>query len=122
MLIVAGIAIVSIVTAGDDGPSQREVAVVGPQAERVAAKARAEQAWLRDRAERRRAAGSLAAARAAVSDDDADAALAGRGLVVGEDPDQALVALLQNAARVVAGEQRCCARAGPLAGARPTRR
>ena len=43
VVLVAGIAIVSIVTAGDSGPSERDVAVVGPRAERVAAKAREEQ-------------------------------------------------------------------------------
>jgi ABC-2 type transport system permease protein len=47
-----------------------------------------------------------AAARAAVSDGDVDAAVTAGGLTVAEDPDDALVALLQNAARVAAGEQR----------------
>ena len=47
-----------------------------------------------------------AAARDEVDDEDADAALGPRGLIVGKDPDDALVALLQNAARGRSGEAR----------------
>lgn len=105
VLVVAAIVIVSIVTGGDDGPSHRTVALAGPQATAIEAKARAQQAAYGIELEAVREP-SPAAARQAVRDEDADAALGPRGLVTGEDPDDALVALLQNAARVVAGEAR----------------
>jgi ABC-2 type transport system permease protein len=105
VLIVAAIAIVSIVTGGEGGPSHRTVAVAGPAAAKVEAKARSQQAAYGIELEAQRDR-SPAAARQAVHDEDADAALGPAGLVVGEDPDDALVALLQNAARVVEGEAR----------------
>ncbi|HYC80233.1 MAG TPA: ABC transporter permease [Solirubrobacterales bacterium] len=105
VLVVAAIAVVSIITGDDDGPSHRTVALAGPQAAAIEAKARAQQAayGIELTAEREP---SAAAARAAVRDEDADAALGPHGLVTGENPDDALVALLQNSARVVAGEAR----------------
>lgn len=105
VLIVAAIAVVSIASSGDGGPSKRKLAVAGAAAERVEAKARAEQSGYGIELEvaRRRDA---AAARQLVREGDADAALTGRGIVAAEDPDPALIALLQNAARVVAGEAR----------------
>jgi ABC-2 type transport system permease protein len=105
VVLVAGLAIIAIVTSGSDGPSKRDVAVVGAKSERVVAKARAEQAGYGIELTTERP-GSSVAARTAVSDDDVDAALTHGGLIVGENPDDALVALLQNAARVVAGEER----------------
>ncbi len=104
VVLVAGLAIVAIVTSGSDGPSKRSVAVVGGEAERIVAKARSEQAGYGIELTVERP--GAAAVRTAVSDDDVDAALVRGGLTVGENPDDALVALLQNAARVVAGEQR----------------
>lgn len=105
VLLVAGIAIVSIVTAGDDGPSRKDLVTVGPRAERIAAEAESAQRsyGIELSVERSR---SVAAAREEVRDEDADAALGAGGLIVGEDPDDALVALLQNSARVVEGERR----------------
>ena len=116
VLIVAAIAVVSIASSGDGGPSKRKLAVAGAAAERVEAKARAEQSGYGIELEvaRRRDA---AAARQLVREGDADAALTGRGIVAAEDPDPALIALLQNAARVVAGEARL-RRAGRGAAAR----
>jgi ABC-2 type transport system permease protein len=105
VVLVAGIAIVSIVSSGDDGPGKREVAAVGPRAALIVAKARSEQRPYGIELTVERLA-SPAAARAAIGAGDIDAALTGRGLAVAEEPDDALVALLQNAARVVAGEQR----------------
>jgi len=105
VVLVAGIAIISIVAAGGDGPSKRDVAVVGPRAERIGVKAREEQRDFGIELTLKRF-GALAPARSAVSDGDIDAALRGRGLTIGEDPDQALEALLQNADRVIAGEDR----------------
>jgi ABC-2 type transport system permease protein len=103
--LVAGIAILSITTSGDDGPSSRQVAVAGPQAERIVAKARTQQEAYGIRLEVSREP-SAAAARQAVRDEDADVALSRRGLVTGESPDDALVVLLQNASRLVQGEAR----------------
>jgi ABC-2 type transport system permease protein len=105
VLLVAGLAIVAIVTSGSDGPSKRSVAVVGAQGERIVTRARAEQAGYGIELSVERPSES-AAARGAVSDGDADAALVRGGLTVGEDPDATLVALLQNAARVIGGEER----------------
>ena len=104
-LIVAAIAIVSIVSSGDDGPSTRKLAVAGTAAERVEAKARGEQGAYGIELDVTRARGP-AAARLLVREEDVDAALTARGIVAGEDPDPALIALLQNAARVVEGEAR----------------
>lgn len=105
VVVVAAIAIVSIVTGGDDGPSHRTVAVAGPQAAAIEAKARAQQSAYGIELTTRREP-SAVAARQAVRDEDADAALGPAGLVVSEDPDDALMALLQSSARVVAGEAR----------------
>ncbi len=115
ILIVAGIAIVSAVTGGSSGPSHRTVAVAGPAARRVEKKAHELQAGYGIELETKRAP-SPAAARALVYEEDADAALGGAGIVTGTDPDEALVALLQSAVRVVRGEARL-ARAGLGAGA-----
>ena len=88
---------------GDDGPSHRTVALAGPQATAIEAKARSQQAAYGIELTTKREP-TAAAARQAVRDEDADAALGPAGLVSGKDPDDALVAMLQNAARVVAGE------------------
>lgn len=103
VLVVAGIAIVSIVTSGGSDIHTRDLATAGPRATAVAAKARAEAKGYGIKLEVEDAT-SAAAARAKVKDEDADAALGPRGLTVGKDPDDALVALLQNAARTVSGE------------------
>ena len=103
--LVVGIAVVSIVTSDDGGPSKRDVAVIGPEAARIAAQARAAEAGYGIELTIERSAGP-AAARTAVRDEEVDAALVGKGLTIGESPDDALVALLQNAARVVAGKER----------------
>lgn len=105
VLIVAGIVIVSILTSGDDGPSTRKLAVAGPGPTAIAAKARSEQAGYGIRLEVSRG-GSPAAALSQVRGEDVDAALVPAGIVAAEDPDPALIALLQNASRVVRGEAR----------------
>jgi ABC-2 type transport system permease protein len=105
MLVVAGIAIVSIVTSGGSGISTRHLATAGPRAAAIAAKARAEARGYGIKLEVE-AVGSPAAARAKVKGEDADAALGPHGLTVAKNPDDALVALLQNAARTVRGEAR----------------
>jgi ABC-2 type transport system permease protein len=103
MLVVAGIAIVSIVTSGGSGAHTRHLATAGPRAAAIAVKARAEAEGYGIKLEVEDAT-SAAAAREKVADEDADAALGPHGLTVGKDPDDALVALLQNAARTVSGE------------------
>ncbi len=100
--IVAGIAIVSVLTGGDDGPSGREVAISGPRAAAVAAVAREGQAAFGIELEVERVP-SPAAGRRAVAAEDADAALGPAGLITGEDPDESLVALLDSAYRQVEG-------------------
>jgi len=105
VLVVALIAIVSIATGGDDGPSERKLAVHGMEAERIEAKARAAQAGYGIRLEVTREPSAAAALRA-VRDEDADAALTGAGLAARPDADEAMLALLQNAARVVGSEER----------------
>jgi len=103
VLVVAGIAIVSIVTSGDSGIHTRHLATAGPQATAIAAKARTEARGYGIKLEVEDAT-SAGVAREKVKDEDADAALGPHGLTVGKDPDAALVALLQNAARTVSGE------------------
>jgi ABC-2 type transport system permease protein len=103
MLVVAGIAIVSIVTSGGSGVHTRQLAIAGPQATAIAAKARSEARGYGIKLEVEDAT-SAAVAREKVEDEDADAALGPRGLTTGKDPDAALVALIQNAARTVRGE------------------
>jgi ABC-2 type transport system permease protein len=105
VVIVAAIAIISIVTGGDSGPSHRTVAVAGPAAAAIEGKAKDLQAGYGIELSVETVE-SPAAARQAVRDEDADAALSPRGLVTGTDPDETLVALLQNASRVVKGEAR----------------
>ncbi len=105
MLVVAGIAIVSIVSSGGSGIHTRHLATAGPRAAAIGAKARDEARGYGIRLEVE-AAPSPAAARAKVREEVADAALGPHGLVVGESPDDALVALLQNAGRLVRGETR----------------
>lgn len=117
VLVVAAIAVISIVTGGGSGPSHRTVAVAGPAAARVEAKARSQQSAYGIELTLKREP-SPVAARQAVRDEDADAALTGTGLTVSEDPDDALVALLQNAARVVRGEARLRAAGLPPAAVR----
>ncbi len=118
VLVVAAIAIISIVTGGGgNGPSHRTVAIAGPAGAKVEAKARSQQQAYGIELTVERVTGP-AAARQAVHDEDADAALTPAGLVVGEDPDDALVALLQNSARVVAGEAKLRAAGLPPAAVR----
>ncbi len=105
VLVVAAIVVVSIVTSGDDGPSERKLAVAGPQAAAVEQKARAAQGEYGIRLEVERAADPRAAL-ALVREESADAALVPAGIVAAEDPDPALIALLQSSARVVEGEAR----------------
>jgi ABC-2 type transport system permease protein len=105
MLVVAGIAIVSIVTSGGSGIHTRHLATAGPRAAAIGAKARTEAKGYGIKLEVE-ALGSPAAARAKVAGEDADAALGPHGLTVAKNPDDALVALLQNAARTVSGEAR----------------
>jgi ABC-2 type transport system permease protein len=105
MLVVAGIAIVSIVTSGGSGLHTRHVATAGPRATAIAAKARAEAKGYGIKLEVEDAT-SADVAREKVKDEDADAALGPHGLTVAKEPDDALVALLQNAARTVSGEAR----------------
>jgi ABC-2 type transport system permease protein len=103
MLVVAGIAIVSIVTSGGSGIRTRHLAIAGPKATAIAAKARTEAKGYGIKLEVEDAT-SAGVAREQVADEDADAALGPRGLTVGNDPDASLVALLQTAARTVSGE------------------
>jgi ABC-2 type transport system permease protein len=105
VLVVAAIAIVSIITAGGSGIHTRHLATAGPRAAAVAAKARAEAKGYGIKLEVEAVAGP-AAARARVQSEDADAALGPHGLTVAKNPDDALVALIQNAARTVSGEAR----------------
>jgi ABC-2 type transport system permease protein len=105
VLVVAAIAIVSIITSGGSGIHTRHLATAGPRAAAVAAKARAEAKGYGIKLEVEAVAGP-AAARAQVESEDADAALGPHGLTVGENPDDALVALIQNAASTVSGEAR----------------
>jgi ABC-2 type transport system permease protein len=103
--IVAGIAIVSVVTGGSDGPSKHEVAVSGPGAEAIVAKARSqEDAYGIELSVEK--VPTQAAGRRAVEDEDVDAALAAGDLVTGENPDQTLVALLDGAYRQLESESR----------------
>lgn len=103
MLVVAGIAIVSIVTSGGSGLHTRHLAIAGPEATAIAAKAGSEAKAYGIKLEVEDAT-SAGVAREKVADEDADAALGPRGLVTGKDPDTSLVALLQAAARTVRGE------------------
>jgi ABC-2 type transport system permease protein len=103
--VVAAIAIVSILTSGGSGLHHRTVAASGPAGAAVAARASHEAKGYGIELKTERAAGP-AAGRAAVQSEDADAAVSAAGLVVAKNPDDALVALLQNAARLVRGEAR----------------
>lgn len=103
MLVVAGIAIVSIVTSGGSGIHTRHLAIAGPEATTIAAKARSEARGYGIKLEVEDTT-SAAVAREKVQDEDADAALGPRGLTTGKDPDASLVALIQTAARTVRGE------------------
>lgn len=103
--LVAAIAIVSVVTGGDDGPSKRTVAVSGPGGAAIVREARAQQAGFGIELELERVA-SHAAGRQAVEDGDADAALGQADLITGEDPDQALVGLLDSSFRQLQTEAR----------------
>ena len=105
VLVVAAIAIVSIVTSGGSGLHTRHLATSGPGAAAIAVKAHSEAKSYGIQLEVE-AVGSPAAAREKVADEDADAALGPHGLVTGTDPDDTLVALLQNAARTTTGEAR----------------
>jgi ABC-2 type transport system permease protein len=101
--VVAAIAIVSIVTSGGSGLHHRTVAASGPAGAAIAAKATREAKTYGIELKTERAA-SPTAGRDAVQGEDADAAVSAAGLVVAKNPDDALVALLQNAARLVRGE------------------
>jgi ABC-2 type transport system permease protein len=103
--IVVGIAIVSVLTGGEDGPSKREVAVSGPAGAAILATARDDQAAYGIELEAERVP-DHAAGRRAVESEDVDAALGQSDLITGEDPDPALVALLDSAFRQRLGEAR----------------
>ncbi len=103
--IVAGIAIVSVLTGGDDGPSKRTVAVSGPAGAAIVATARDDQAAYGIELEVKRVSDHRAG-RLAVEDEEVDAALGQSDLITGEDPDPALVALLDSAFRQRLGEAR----------------
>ncbi|HYH54227.1 MAG TPA: ABC transporter permease [Solirubrobacterales bacterium] len=105
ILVVAVIAVVSIASGGDDGPSERKLAIHGAAATQIEAKASGAEADYGIRLEVRREP-SAAAALLAVRDEEVDAALTGAGLATGPDADPALVALLQNSAAAVASEAR----------------
>ncbi|HEX4308364.1 MAG TPA: hypothetical protein VHZ54_20180, partial [Solirubrobacterales bacterium] len=74
MLVVAGIAIVSIVTSGGSGIHTRHLTTAGPRAGAIAAKARTEAKGYGINLEVEKVA-SPPAGREKVSDEDADAAL-----------------------------------------------
>jgi ABC-2 type transport system permease protein len=115
--VVAAIAIVSIVTSGGSGLQTRHLVTAGPRAAAEAARARTEAKGYGIKLEVQ-AVADPAAAHAKVRDEDADAALGPHGLTVGKDPDDALVALLQNAHRTTIGEARLRAAGVPPATAR----
>jgi ABC-2 type transport system permease protein len=104
VVLIAGIAIVASVSAGDDGPSKRQIAVAGPVAERIEAAARQQQSAFGIELETSRES-SAGAARQAVREGDVDAALVDRALFADEDPDETLLALLQSGASRLAGEE-----------------
>jgi ABC-2 type transport system permease protein len=83
MLVVAGIAIVSIVTSGGSGLHTRHLAIAGPRATAIAAKARTEANGYGIRLEVEDVT-SAAVAREKVKDKDADAALGPAGLTVAQ--------------------------------------
>jgi ABC-2 type transport system permease protein len=103
VVVVAAIAIVAIVTSGSDGLHTKHLAAAGPRADAVAKKAEAEAKGYGIKLEVERLA-TPGAAREKVRGEDADAALGPHGLTVGKHPDDALVALLQNAYRTTVGE------------------
>ncbi len=98
LLVIAVVAVIAIATGGDDGPEQVRVATVGVEARAVGETARAQQRAFDVEVELREL-DSVAAARAAVRDEDVDVALIGGRLLTGADASDEAVALLQSAAR-----------------------
>jgi ABC-2 type transport system permease protein len=105
ILVVAVIAVVSIASGGDDGPSERKLAIHGEAATQIGERASAAETDYGIRLEVRREPSAAAALRA-LRDEEVDAALTGAGLATGPDADPALVALLQNSASAVVSEAR----------------
>jgi len=100
VVLVAGIAVASALTGGDDGPEKRTVATVGQQARQVAQTARSAQDRFQLRL-RVKAVPDAAAARREVRDGDVDAALAPGRLITQTEGDDTLAALLQQSARTL---------------------
>jgi ABC-2 type transport system permease protein len=105
LLVIAVIAAVVIAAGGDDGPEQVSVATVGAEARAVGETARAQQRGFDVEVELRQLS-SAAAARAAVRDEDVDAAVVAGRLLTGADASDEGVALLQTAARTTRSAER----------------
>jgi ABC-2 type transport system permease protein len=115
--LVAAVAILAGVL-GDDGSTEYDVGAQGPEAASIAAAARTAAPSLDARVTVRRF-GSAAEARAAVRDEDVDAALVGGAILTRDGAEDELEQLLQGAARQVgAGE---ALRAEGLSGAEARR-
>jgi ABC-2 type transport system permease protein len=99
LLVVAAVAILAGVL-GDDGAAEFEVGAQGPEAAAIAAAARAVAPSVDAEVTVRRF-GSAAEARAAVRDEEVDAALVGGAIVTRDGADDELEQLLQGAARQV---------------------
>ena len=103
LVIIGAVAVLAGVL-GDDGPKTYEVGAQGPEAVAIAAAAKASGPGFDADVEVRRF-NSPAQARAAVSDESVDAAVAGGVILTRDDPPDELEQLLQGAARQVrAGE------------------
>lgn len=105
VLLVVGIAIAAGTSSGDDAPPQRTLGVVGATTESTigAARDRDDAFDLRLRV---RELPDEGAARRAVRDEDVDAALVGERLLMPEDPDSNLVALVQTSWRATRSAER----------------
>ncbi len=103
LVIIGAVAVLAGVL-GDDGPKTYKVGAQGPEAVAIAAAAKASGPGFDADVEVRRF-NSPAQARAAVSDESVDAAVAGGVILTRDDPPDELEQLLQGAARQVrAGE------------------
>jgi ABC-2 type transport system permease protein len=103
LVIIGAVAVLAGVL-GDDGPKTYKVGAQGPEAVAIATSAKASAPRFDAAVEVRRFT-SPGQARAAVTDESVDAAIAGGTLLTGDDPPDELEQLLEGAARQVrAGE------------------
>jgi ABC-2 type transport system permease protein len=98
VLLVVGIALVSSLTSGDDGPKTGTVGITGASAQPIVDAARARQRAFNVKLKVRRF-GSEVSARSAVKAGKVDLAVSGGRLLLPHDANSSLVALLQTAAR-----------------------